>query len=317
MIIRETLMLDSAGPRTLEDAAAGRGRSVRILAHLFLPDKASSAPAVVVSHGLAGPKPVRELAYGCWLAEQGHVALVLDSYGGRGMSNRSDGVRALMVTEAMLLADAFAGLDALRRLPMVDPARIGLMGFSYGGMVTLLAAYEQIASVFRGEGPGFAAHVSFYGCSIPRLDDPGTTGAPALILVGANDANVSLTRTRLIAGDLGRGGSPVELHVLPEAFHQWDGADLTPRRKIPSLRPLALRVDDWYRTHGPAGLRMTGISSRMLMMLLGVDLRGYVIKRDDLMRARTDRLTRRFLHRSLGAAGARTPARALPDDRPP
>src|SRR5690606_39270740 len=106
--------------------------------------------------------------------------------------------RALAVTEAQMLADAFAALHFLASHPRVDPQRIGIVGFSYGGMTSVLSAYVQLQELFSSamgdRALPFAAHASYYGCSVPRLDDPRTTGKPAMILLGEKDRNVSVER---------------------------------------------------------------------------------------------------------------------------
>jgi dienelactone hydrolase len=39
-------------------------------------------------------------------------------------------------------ADVFAAVDYLRTLPFADTKRIGIMGYSLGGAVTMFAAYD-------------------------------------------------------------------------------------------------------------------------------------------------------------------------------
>jgi dienelactone hydrolase len=146
--------------------------------------------------------------------------------------------------------------------------------------------------------------VSYYGCSIPRLDDPTTTGAPALILLGELDRNVSVARTELIAEDLRRGGSAVDLRILPKVYHQWDGADVTQRFVRFNLRRFAFRLDkDSEAFDEKSGMRVRGPLSRTWAILRRADPRGYHILRDEAAIARTDELMLSFLARA-GAAQA-------------
>lgn len=256
---------------------------------LFLPKGAgpgSRLPAVVLLEGLGGLKPHRELAYGRNLAADGHVTLVVDTFRARGAAGFGDTKRALAVSEAMMLADAFAALAFLRVHPAVDPFRVAVMGFSYGGMIACIAAYEQLRRLIQPEAPGFAAHASFYGCSVPRLDDPRTTGAPVLMLLGARDRNVSLARSADIAADLRRGGSAVDRTVY-DAWHQWDGNDETPRFVRWSLEHLHIRLDRNNRTrHEETGLPVVGPLSRRVAIALGARPSGYHIQRDGDVAAR-------------------------------
>lgn len=255
-------------------------------------------PAVVVVQGLAGPKRAREYAYGQWLADQGYVAFVPSTFGTRAQGGSEHTWRALRVTTAMMVADAFASLAWLRRQPYVDPAGITVMGFSYGGMVAVLAAYRQFQGFFLDGGAGFAAHISYYGSSIPRLDDPTTGGAPVLMLLGDRDDNVAIERSRQIAADLRRGGSPVEVHVFEGAKHQWDTERRKPQFNLFSLRPCRIRVDRQGRLHDEnTGMRLEGWISRLWFLVRNVSWRGYHIVRDDSAVERSNRLTLDFLAR--------------------
>ncbi|MFP4270507.1 MAG: dienelactone hydrolase family protein [Alphaproteobacteria bacterium] len=245
---------------------------------------------VVVAQGLGGPSEVREHAYGRWLAEHGYVALVIDSFASRGVRTRSDALRALRLTTAMILADGFAALRHLAADPAVDPARIGIVGFSYGGMVAILTAYRKLHELFLPNGPSFATHVSLYGCSVPRLSDVATTGAPLLVLCGRRDGNVSLDRTRAIVGDLEAGGSRVRFEIL-DVYHQWDGADRE-RRWLPfHVRQCRIRLNDELAlVDEGGGGEIDGFWNRVLFLLRNTSFRGYFIQRDEDALARSNRL---------------------------
>lgn len=255
---------------------------IDIKAELYLPqDSSGRGPAVVVSEGLGGLQDRRERDYGRMLSDEGYVVLVIDSFASRGVGGNGDFVRAMVVTEAMMLADAFTGLRYLAGRDDVDASRVGIIGFSYGGMITQLAAYEQLASTFLPDGPRFATHVSYYGCSIPRLDDPTTSGAPVTILLGERDRNVSIPRVNDIADDLRRGGSDTQVITFGGVYHQWDGTDEKPRWVPANLRHLHLRVgrDNGIRDEN-GFMRMKGRWSRRALIARHTDPRGYHIQRD-------------------------------------
>lgn len=238
-------------------------------------------PAVLISHGLGGLRDSRERVYGAMLAQNGYVALAIDSFKSRGAAKDLEAVRALKVTESMILADAFAGLRYLAARPDVDENRIYIMGFSYGGMIAVLGAYEQLAEMFLPGGPRFAGHVSYYGCSVPRLESPVTTGAPVTVMVGAKDYNVCIDRTREIAKDLERGGSKTDLIVFPEAYHQWDSADDWRPFVRFSLAPCRMRVDPEGEVRCERfGLRIAGPASRTLILSLTASWKGYYMYRN-------------------------------------
>jgi dienelactone hydrolase len=282
---------------------------------LYLPaGEQANRAAVVVVHGLGGQKPERELTYGHKLAKAGYVALVLDSFAARDLDDASDNWRALRVSTWSIVADAFAALRYLSEHPAVNPRAVSVIGFSWGGMVTLLSAYEQVRRTFLAERDlRFAAHVAYYGCSVPRLEDVTATGAPVISLIGDKDRNVSVERMRQICEDLRRGGAPVELKVF-DGYHQWDGKDLEKRHNSVALADLHITLTrDNRMVEEDDGREMAGPMSRGLAILGNLDWGGYDMLRDEKLHAETDRLLFEQLDRVAEQAGAqRGDASAVP-----
>ncbi|MCQ0986505.1 dienelactone hydrolase family protein [Jiella marina] len=289
------LAIPSRSPFTLIDMKAqdrDAPPDFKLDAKLYMPrDRDGPVPAVVISHGLGGAKPAREHRYGRFLAEHGYATLVFDSFVSRNMDRFGDPVKALRVTETMLLADAFAALEHLSVRPEIRSDAIAVAGFSYGGMIAMLTAYEQMASLFLPNGPRFSAHVSYYGCTVPRLDDPRTTGAPVALMDGELDANTSMDRLAEIAADLTAGGSNVRKEIFEGIYHQWDGDDRSPRKVRFHLANCRFRIgrDNRVRDEG-SSLVMKGPWSRALMIARSVVPRGYVILADQDATARSDRI---------------------------
>jgi dienelactone hydrolase len=256
------------------------------------------APAVVMLHGSGGVLSARELAYGRQFAAAGVGALVVDSFSARRDVATSFLDRLIRITETMLMADAYAGLGWLAARPEIDPARVALIGFSYGGMASTYAVQAQVAELLAPAGPRFAAHVSFYAPCIARFADRRTTGAPVLMLSGGKDAIVDPARCAEVAEDLREGGSSVETIVYPDAVHQWDGGWPGPRRIGRNLAPCRLTVArDALVRDEMSGLAMTSPLARMLILGLCADPDGYLIGADESVRARSDADLGRFLMR--------------------
>jgi dienelactone hydrolase len=198
----------------------------------------------------------------------------------------------------MMLSDAFTGLRYLAGRSDVDADRIGVVGFSYGGMIAVLSAYEQLAKVFMPDGTRFRTHISYYGCSVPRMEDPTTTGAPVLHLLGERDRNVSIERATKISEDLRSGGSESALQVFDGIYHQWDGEDET-RRFFPfNLRRLQFCIGkDGEVRDERSGWHMQGSASRLGLIALWIDPTGYSMLRDEETTKRSDEI----LLTSLGA----------------
>jgi len=274
-------------------------------ATLFLPDGADAerpVPAVVLLHGATGVLGAREMTYGAQFAEMGVAALVVDAFGAR--RDRASGFidRLLNITETMLLADAYAGLRYLDELPQVDGNRVALMGFSYGGMSTMLAAFEQTAATLSPDGPRFAAHVAFYGPCLARFDDTTATGAPVLILAGSEDGIVDPERCNEIVADLREGGAEAEFVVYEGAYHQWDGRFAGPRMIGRNLAPCELNVNEKGVVRDTLTLLpMSGPFLRKVILGLCVESEGYLIGRDDAVRAKSNAAVGNFLMRALNS----------------
>lgn len=299
----DNVEFETFSPTVFRDVVRrGLGAPIEGRGELHLPEVAGDGlvPGVVVVEGLGGLKDSRERAYGRFLQEHGFAVLLVDSFGSRNAEWMADDVRAIMVTEAMMCADAYAGLRFLQQHPRVDPDRICVIGFSYGGMITVLTAHEQVRRMFATGEERFACHAAYYGCSVARLEDPAATGAPVLIVLGENDRNVSIDRTRAIAEDLRRGGAEVELRILADTFHQWDGDDIDKRHVRFNLRHVNARLTrDGTLKDEATGLPIAGRLSRALLLMSRVSPAGYTIQRSQQAIEESNTLLLSFLRETI------------------
>lgn len=305
----ETITIPTSNPFVLTDYTIGKTPAA-LEAGFYRPATLQPPyPAVVVSEGLGGVKTARERRYGRFLAQHGFAALVVDSFGARGYGSSPHPLRAITVTESMMLADAFACLVWLAQHPEIDPQRIHNIGFSYGGMICLLTAYEQLARLFVTGPERFAGHVSYYGPTVPRLEDYATTGAPIAIMNGSLDDNFDEKRLELIASDLRSGGSPVENFVFDDAYHQWDSDDHERRFDRFNIRALSTLIDPANLIYDEkAGNVIRGFITRTAMIARAVSLKGYYLMRDPKLMEQSDRILLR--HLGADAASPNAPASA-------
>ncbi len=301
----ERVDIPTTSPFVLTDIGP-KSTQVPMAAELYTPATVQPPfPAVVVVEGLGGVKNARERRYGRFLAQHGYAALVVDSFKTRGFHNSAHPIRAINVTETMMLADAFAGLTWLAERPDIDRHRISNIGFSYGGMICILSAYEQLRRLFVPTDDKFAAHISYYGPTVPRLEDYSTTGAPIAILNGELDNNFSPQRLDMIAQDLKNGGSEVENIVFPDTYHQWDSDDLVRRFDRFNIRELGTWIDPANLIfEEKSGRKVTSFATRLMMIASSVSLKGFHLLRDEDVMRKTDELLLRYLSQHSAAPDA-------------
>ena len=134
------------------------------------------------------------------------------------------------------VADAYAALRLLSGVPLIDADRIAINGFSYGGEVAHLAAFETLRSALNPGPVRFAAHVAFCpGGNFGAIAEPGAyTGAPVLVLLAAKDDNLPVTKMRVIWPTRAAGApAPIETVIYPDAYHAWTISDLGSARFYP------------------------------------------------------------------------------------
>jgi dienelactone hydrolase len=154
---------------------------------LYLPENASGpAPVVVLIHGTLGIDQRGEL-YRQPLLDAGIGIFEVDFKTGiyKGVRDRP--------SPDTFLPLAFAALKELRKLPTVDPARIGVMGFSLGGNIALRTAMETNVKQWMGDDKGFVAFALFYPvCKyfIKDFEKSGSklTGGPMILFYGSEDS---------------------------------------------------------------------------------------------------------------------------------
>lgn len=121
----------------------------------------------------------------------------------------------LMETEQ--LDDQLSGLAYLKNLPYVDKNRLGVIGCSYGGIQTLLAAER---------GAGYKAAVALSPAAESWVGSPplqqrlikavSGTNMPVFIIHPAKDA--SLLPGQTLAKEFQRLGKPFELKIYPDTI---------------------------------------------------------------------------------------------------
>ena len=160
-----------------------------IAGKLSTPLEGAPGPAVLICHGSDGIDP-RGSFHAAALNAAGIATFEIDMWAARGVQ-RGALARPRSVPET--LPDAFAALAFMARQPEIDPGRLGILGFSWGGVVSLLTSTPRWRDQLGGAAPPIRAHAALYPVcwayeTVPGLSLAELTGAPILIQAGDADA---------------------------------------------------------------------------------------------------------------------------------
>ncbi len=184
---------------------------------------ATPMPGVVIIHGSAGVDS-RGGFYAEALNASGIATLEIDMWAPRGWLGGIEG-RPAGVPET--LPDAYGALKFFAEVPNIDSARIGIMGFSWGGVVTLLTATSPYTDQYAEDlnGLKFAAHVAHYPVCwiynlLPGYGFNSFTGAPVLIQSGELDDYDTPEICPTLVDSLEKDFISVKMYR--HATHAWD-----------------------------------------------------------------------------------------------
>jgi dienelactone hydrolase len=209
-----------AAPEDVKFPVTIRGDQVTLDGKLYRPSATVPRPAVIVVHGCSGQGNAAR-TWGEVLSRWGYVALVIDSFTGRGVKEVC--TRAGGRVDARDRAwDIDGAASWLKSRPFVRADRIGLMGQSHGGAATLFATLRDSADKAPPPMPAVAAAIAFYpDCTLRgRTTQRFEVQRPLLILIGEKDDWTPADKCRELLRRL--SGKPVELHTYADAVHAYD-----------------------------------------------------------------------------------------------
>jgi dipeptidyl aminopeptidase/acylaminoacyl peptidase len=225
-----------SGDRALEDQAivpqeiAFRAGGHQLKGYLYLPPGPGPFPCMVTNHGSGiakGTSDVCRPGCGALLMSWGIASFLPHRHGygnseGPAWRDEVTGVPGSEEYDRQLLArlereseDVLAALGVLLKRPEIDPAHIGVMGSSFGGVMTLLAAAKS---------DRFRCAVEFAGAAMnweiaPRLrahllDAVRRLSHPVFFIQAANDYSIGPTIDLTEAATA--AGKTVVSHVYPQ-----------------------------------------------------------------------------------------------------
>jgi dipeptidyl-peptidase-4 len=202
-------------------------------------DPAKRYPAIVEVYGGPGAQQVTRTwrpATEQLLTQAGYVLFQLDN---RGSANRSKAFETALAGHLgeVEVTDQMAGLKHLQALPFIDPGRVGVMGWSYGGYMTIRLLTEPGSGFKAGAAGGPPAdwrnydthyterymgqpqaRAAAYDASslIPRLKN---LNGRLLLLHGMADDNVTFDNGTRIMAELQNQSKTFDLDDFPGQRH--------------------------------------------------------------------------------------------------
>lgn len=192
--------------------------------------------AQVVTHAWTGDRGM----FLSYLANQGFVVFSIDGRGsfGRGLQFESAIYKTMGQTE---LLDQLIGVDYVKKLPFVDPARIGVHGWSYGGFMTIICMLRapQVFKVGVSGAPvtDFADYDTCYTERYMQTPDENPEGyektalwreadkleGKLLLIHGMADDNVLFTNSTKMYSALQKAEKHFDIMVYPGEKHSVAG----------------------------------------------------------------------------------------------
>jgi len=224
----EKVYFDSVTPNSRFQLSRQISRLERIKVWGFLSfpgEVKGSVPAMIIAHGSAGMQQKDTERWVPFFHKMGIATFVLDSFGPRGIK-RTDEDQSLLEQSAND-ADTLFALKLLAKDKRIDSARIGVIGFSRGGVVAIETAIEPFRRGVISDSVRFAAHIAFYpGCIVRYWAKPAPmTGAPIMMALAEKDNYTPPQPCIDYANTMKEAGVDVEVHVYEGAYHDFDNTN--------------------------------------------------------------------------------------------
>lgn len=215
----------AASLTTFENATLGAPLRVPMVE--ARPSGAGPFPAVVLMHGCHGVSASTH-EWARWFRNSGYVAIVVDSWRPRGIADGCVPAET-EVPNTERFDDAVGALRWLHARPYVDRARIGIIGWSNGGVFAMATVNGPSLQRARARGvvmpePGFRASVAMYPGGCYSLVKEQVV-RPLLLLIGDADDWTSPRECTEMVEAMRARGADASLVLYPGAVHYFDVRD--------------------------------------------------------------------------------------------
>ena len=211
------LILSCAGPKIISEPKITfpLNSNQNLTGDLSKPEGNGPFPAVILLHGCAGG----QYNISGWekiLVKEGYVTFAVDSLGPRGVRNVCSNPKEDKPTPEDRVSDAFAAKHYLETRPFIDKERIAVMGFSHGGITSLIMALSP-----SSEKP-FKEIIAFYPYCSPIDLSKKFLSSPLMILSGGNDDWCPAKLCEAYPEILKGLNHEIVFKVYPGAYHAFD-----------------------------------------------------------------------------------------------
>jgi carboxymethylenebutenolidase len=231
-------------PDVRAEAVEFAGEDTQVAGYLARPSAEGTFPVILVCHENRGlTDHIRDVARR--LAKAGYVSLAVDllsRQGGSASVGEADvpGVLANQPPE-QFAADFRAGWQFTGSLPVADAARLGMVGFCFGGGVTWLVATRM---------PELLAAVPFYGPHPAVAEVPNIRAAVLAIYAGRDDRiNQGIPAIEDAMREHGKVYEKVIYPDVDHAFHNDTGSRYAPE----AARDAWARTLAWFDRYVRSG----------------------------------------------------------------
>ena len=196
----------------------------QIPAYRAMPAKGGPFPAVLVIQEIFGVhEHIKDVCRR--LAKLGYYAIAPEMYARQGDVSKITAIPEIIskvvskVPDSQVMSDLDAAVAYMKKTGKVDPLKLAITGFCWGGRVVWL---------YSAHNPDIKAGVAWYGALVrpstpnnPKqpIDVVADLKAPILGLYGARDNGIPLDTVEKMRVAMKAAGKPGEIIVYPEAGH--------------------------------------------------------------------------------------------------
>ena len=224
----ENISFEAYTPRVALNFMDGVENDKKFMIEGFLTypqEKKDKYPLMILIMNSACDFGQRNFTLGQDIKKAGVATLEIDSCLPRGLSiyNMIIQGNSSKLTPWMGAADALYGLKHMQSHPKIDPKKIGVMGFSWGGSAAVYTGLDIIRSpiIDSQELNDFALRIGVYPyCRY--LDEQGVTKNKIHFLTGEKDESTPALFCKGMTDSINEFGGNASIDIFPNAHHNFD-----------------------------------------------------------------------------------------------